>query len=161
MSRQVLFRGPPRLQDTLTRWEEAMVLEELHDQGPALVQGAPQRGVWHLLVFQLPEHILGFRTWEQHREDSQGYGSSLLPAPATIWMSVQPSLNSVTQQSSEKAPASGPHQTLKPTLPSVTGCPSPSPPCICNSIAKTPPFLKVLGPPQLCLPRCRHLYGQR
>lgn len=39
-----------------------MVLEELHDQGPALVQGTPQGRVWHLLIFQLPEHILRFRT---------------------------------------------------------------------------------------------------
>lgn len=46
-----------------------MVLEELHDQGPALVQGAPQRRVRHLLIFQLPKHILGFCTCTVKGED--------------------------------------------------------------------------------------------
>lgn len=38
-----------------------MLLEELHDEGAALVQRAAQRGVGHLLVLQLPQHVLRLR----------------------------------------------------------------------------------------------------
>lgn len=46
-----------------------MVLEELHDKGPALVQGTPQRRVGHFLILQLPEHILCLSTCAVKGED--------------------------------------------------------------------------------------------
>lgn len=38
-----------------------MVLEELHDECAALVQGAAQRRVRHLLILQLTQHIVRLR----------------------------------------------------------------------------------------------------
>lgn len=41
-----------------------MLLEELHDQSPPLVQGAAQRRVGHLVELQLPQDVLPIRSWE-------------------------------------------------------------------------------------------------
>ena len=51
-----------------------MLLEELHDQSAALVQRAAQRGVGNLVVFQLPQYVLAFRSWGG---ESSGLGGRL------------------------------------------------------------------------------------
>ena len=40
-----------------------MLLKELHDQSPPLVQGAPQRRVGDLIKLQLPQDVLPVRAW--------------------------------------------------------------------------------------------------
>lgn len=47
-----------------------MLLEELHDEGAALVQRSAERGVRHLVELQLPEDVLPVGPWV--REEASG-----------------------------------------------------------------------------------------
>lgn len=46
----------------LTRGEEAVLLEELHDQSAALVQRAAQGRIGNLIVLQLPQNVVPIGT---------------------------------------------------------------------------------------------------
>lgn len=60
----------------LTRGEEALLLEQLHDQRPPLVQRSAQGRVGHLVKLQVRQDVFSFCAWmrnaEKQRQASAG-----------------------------------------------------------------------------------------